>query len=106
MNMHFGFNLSLKIYGSLLALLLLGSLLSGCDAVKERPKMRIGYMNCNSEAETKERFGPLNEFLSQQLNIDFELVSVDTQEFAERFHQGEFDFTHSNSLLYIILREQ
>jgi len=63
-------------------------------------------MNCNSEAETRARFGPLNEYLSQQLGIDFELVSVDTQEFAERFHKGEFDFTHTNSLLYIILREQ
>jgi phosphonate transport system substrate-binding protein len=91
---------------SITLLLLVSSLLTGCDSVKERPKMRIGYMNCNSEAETRARFGPLNEYLSQQLDIDFELVSVDTQEFAERFHQGEFDFTHSNSLLYIILREQ
>ncbi len=96
----------LKLAAGLLFLLLTGSLLAGCDAVKERPKMRIGYMNCNSEAETRARFGPLNEYLSQKLGIDFELVSVDTQEFAERFHKGEFDFTHTNSLLYIILREQ
>lgn len=97
---------NLKIVASCLVVLLSGSFLSGCDSVKERPKMRIGYMNCNSEAETRERFGPLNEYLSQQLDIDFELVSVDTQEFAERFEQGEFSFTHSNSLLYIILRER
>jgi phosphonate transport system substrate-binding protein len=102
--MRLHFNLTLAT--SITLLLLVSSLLTGCDSVKERPKMRIGYMNCNSEAETRARFGPLNEYLSQQLDIDFELVSVDTQEFAERFHQGEFDFTHSNSLLYIILREQ
>jgi ABC-type phosphate/phosphonate transport system substrate-binding protein len=104
--MRFNFDNISKTVGRLLLLLLAGTVLSGCDAAKERPKMRIGYMNCNSEAETKARFGPLNEYLSQQLDIDFELVSVDTQEFAERFHNGEFDFTHSNSLLYIILREQ
>lgn len=104
--MRFRFTLNQALTGSLLTVLLLGPLLNGCDSVKERPKMRIGYMNCNSEAETRARFGPLNEYLSQQLHIDFELVSVDTQDFAERFHQGEFDFTHSNSLLYIVLREQ
>ncbi len=103
--MHYSFTTIFKLSSSLVLLFLFGSILSGCDSVKERPKMRIGYMNCNSEAETKERFGPLNEYLSQQLNIDFELVSVDTQEFAERFEKGEFAFTHSNSLVYIILRE-
>ena len=103
--MHFRFDFSLKTAASLLLVLLFGTLLSGCDSVKERPKMRIGYMNCNSEAETRARFGPLNEYLSQQLNIDFELVSVDTQEFAERFEKGEFAFTHSNSLVYVVLRE-
>ena len=104
--MYLNFDTVSKIAGRFLLLLFVGTVLFGCDAAKERPKMRIGYMNCNSEAETKARFGPLNEYLSQQLDIDFELVSVDTQEFAERFHNGEFDFTHSNSLLYIILREQ
>lgn len=104
--MLFRFSAIPRICFGLLLLSLIVASLSGCDGAKERPKMRIGYMNCNSEAETRERFGPLNEYLSQQLEIDFELVSVDTQEFAERFNNGEFDFTHSNSLLYIILREQ
>lgn len=67
--------------------------------------MRIGYMNCNSEAETLARFRPLTAYLSEQLDIDFEVVPVDTQDFAERFRAGEFDFGHCNSLLYIILKE-
>lgn len=80
--------------------------LAACNDTGSRPKMRIGYMNCNSEKETVERFGPLTAWLSQELNVDFELVPVDTQDFAERFTAGEFEFTHSNSLLYIILKKE
>jgi len=90
----------------LAVLLLAAVLLSACNQSATREKMRIGYMNCNSEQETVERFGPLTAWLSQQLDIDFELVPVDTQEFAERFAAGEFEFTHSNSLLYIILKKE
>lgn len=86
-----------------LAVLLL--LLSGCERHSNRPTLRIGYMNCNSEAETVERFRPLTLYLSKKLGVDFEAVPVDTQDFEERFRKGEFDFTHTNSLLYIILRE-
>ncbi|PLX98482.1 MAG: ABC transporter substrate-binding protein [Desulfuromonas sp.] len=77
----------------------------GCDQVKERPVMRIGYMNCNSEVETVARFSPLTAYLSEQLDIDFKVVPVDTQDFSERFAAGEFEFGHSNSLLYIMLKE-
>lgn len=80
--------------------------LVACKDATSRRKMRIGYMNCNSEKETVERFGPLTAWLSQELDVDFELVPVDTQEFAERFTAGEFEFTHSNSLLYIILKQE
>jgi phosphonate transport system substrate-binding protein len=88
---------------SLLMVLLL--FVAGCDNLKERPVMRIGYMNCNSEAETVARFTPLTVYLSEQLDIDFKVVPVDTQDFEERFTAGEFEFGHSNSLLYIILKE-
>ena len=87
-----------------LALLLILSL-AACQPEGTRPKMRIGYMNCNSETETLKRFRPLTQYLSQKLNVDFEVVPVDTQEFAERFAAGEFEFTHSNSLVYLIMRE-
>jgi len=81
-------------------------LLSGCDGVKERPVVRIGYMNCNNEQETMARFRPLTRYLSEKLGVDFEAVPVDTQDFEQRYKAGEFAFTHTNSLLYIILREQ
>jgi len=93
--------LSLRIYVCCLLVLLL----AGCQGTTERPVMKIGYMNCNSEAETMARFKPLTQYLSDKLEIDFQTVPVDTQDFPERFAAGEFEFTHSNSLVYVIMRE-
>jgi phosphonate transport system substrate-binding protein len=79
--------------------------LSGCEKPLEGPPIRIGYMNCNSEAETMQRFKPLTAYLEKKLGRPFIAVPVNTQEFESRFNAGEFEFTHSNSLLYIILKE-
>ena len=95
------FVLSLRNYAGLLLILLL----AGCQSPTDRPEMKIGYMNCNSEAETLARFRPLTKYLSDKLEIDFQAIPVDTQDFPERFAAGEFDFTHSNSLVYVIMRE-
>ncbi len=94
--------MSLRIYAAFLFILLL----AGCQGTAERPVMKIGYMNCNSEAETLTRFRPLTQYLSDKLEIDFQAIPVDTQDFPERFAAGEFDFTHSNSLVYVIMREE
>ena len=85
--------------------LLAALLLSGCDGKGKRPVMRIGYMNCNNEQETMQRFLPLTRYLSEKLKVEFVPVAVDTHDFEKRFGSGEFAFTHTNSLLYIILRE-
>lgn len=90
----------------LLLPVLLVLLLAGCQGAAERPTMKIGYMNCNSAEETMARFQPLTQYLSDQLNVDFQAVPVDTQDFAERFAAGEFEFAHTNSLVYLILREE
>lgn len=92
---------ALRLLVLLPALLLLG----GCEGAKERPKMKIGYMNCNSEQETLQRFVPLTRYLSEQTGVDFEAVPVETHDFEDRFGAGEFAFTHTNSLLYVILHE-
>ncbi|MDH3999587.1 MAG: phosphate/phosphite/phosphonate ABC transporter substrate-binding protein [Desulfuromonadales bacterium] len=91
----------------LLTLLLIGSLLllAGCEQAVEGPPLRIGYMNCNSAAETVQRFSPLTAYISEKLGRPCETIPVDTQDFEERFAAGEFDFVHTNSLLYIILKE-
>ena len=90
----------------LIATLLSTGLLSGCDKVKNRQKMKIGYMNCNNEQETTGRFVPMTMYLAEKTGVDFEFVPVDTNDFEKRFKTGEFAFTHSNSILYVILKEK
>lgn len=80
-------------------------LLSACDTKQERKVMKIGYMICNSEQETMDRFSPLTRYLTDKTGITFEPVPVDTADFEGRFKKGEFALTHGNSLLYVILRE-
>lgn len=79
--------------------------LAGCKAEGKRPVVKIGYMICNSEEETLSRFTPLTRYLSDRCGVDFVLVPIDTHDFEKRFKQGDLMFTHTNSLLYIILRE-
>lgn len=95
----------MKFFVSILTLVLSALVLSGCEQPLDGPPIRIGYMNCNSEAETMQRFRPLTAYLEQQLGRPCETVPVNTQEFESRFAAGDFTFTHGNSLLYVILRE-
>ena len=90
--------------GALLCLMSL-VMLVGCNKIENRPKMKIGYMNCNNEEETTGRFTPMTRYLSEKTGVDFEFVPVDTNDFEKRFKSGEFAFTHSNSILYVILKE-
>ncbi len=89
----------------LLLLLVFLPLLAGCDQPGSRPVLNIGFMNCNNEQETLARFRPLTTYLSEQVGVDFRTVPVDTHEFEERFAAGDFALTHTNSLLYVILKE-
>ena len=78
---------------------------AGCKTDGKRQVVKIGYMICNSEPETLQRFPPLTRYLSDRVGVDFEVVPVDTHDFESRFKAGEFAFTHTNSLLYVVLRE-
>ncbi len=93
---------TIKIFCLILSL----SLLAGCKGEGRRPVMKIGYMVCNSEKETMQRFVPLTRYLSDRTGVDFVAVPVDTQDFEKRFKAGEFALAHSNSLIYIILKER
>jgi phosphonate transport system substrate-binding protein len=66
-----------------------------------RPTFRIGYMICNSEQETLERFLPLTKYLGEKLGVRFEAVAIDTNDFMKEV--DTLDFTHTNSLLYIMM---
>ena len=79
--------------------------IAGCNGDGKRQVVKIGYMLCNSEQETMQRFLPLTRYLSDKVGVDFEMVPVDTNDFEKRFTNGEFVFTHTNSILYVILRE-
>lgn len=64
-------------------------------------RYRIGYMVCNSEQETLHRFRPLTAFLSKKMGVEFEAVAIDTTGFTREL--DTIHFTHTNSLLYIIM---
>ncbi|MEN8265271.1 MAG: PhnD/SsuA/transferrin family substrate-binding protein, partial [Nitrospirota bacterium] len=76
---------------------------SQTPSVSEPEKIiKVGFMICNSEAETLERFRPLTAWMSKKLGVKMEAVAVDTFKFTREV--DDMDFTHTNSLLYIILK--
>ena len=76
---------------------------ASCRQTEEQPlkTYRIGYMICNSEEETMDRFLPLTSYLSKAMGVKFEAVAVDTLNFGKEVEN--LDFTHTNSLLYVML---
>jgi len=90
----------LKIYVSLAVLFFFLS----CTQTPTKDDMKtytIGYMICNSEQETLQRFKPFTVYLSKKLGVQFEAMAIDTSDFTK--HVDELDFTHTNSLLYVIM---
>lgn len=79
-------------------------LLAGCQA--ESHTFRIGYMICNSLQETRGRFEPLTAFLSRATGARFESVFLDTVDVEDSFAAGQIDFAHTNSLVYVTIRER
>ncbi|RJQ45880.1 MAG: phosphate/phosphite/phosphonate ABC transporter substrate-binding protein [Nitrospiraceae bacterium] len=89
-----------RICVSLLVLFLVVSCTQ--TATKDDKKTyKIGYMICNSEQETLHRFRPFTAYLSRKLGVQFEAMAIDTSDFTK--HLDEMDFTHTNSLLYVIM---
>jgi len=86
------------------AVLIISLLVVSCSpqAADKRPTYRIAYMICNSEKETLDRFLPLTKYLGEKLGVNFEAVAIDTNDFMKEV--DNLDFTHTNSLLYIILQ--
>ncbi len=93
----------ISLFTALIAITL--TALTSCKD-QSRQVVKIGYMNCNNEQETKHRFVPLTRYLSDKVGVEFVMVPVDTHDYEKRFNQGEFAFTHTNSLIYIVLKER
>lgn len=87
-------------------IIILSFLLLSCRTDGRDRVYRIGYMLCNSEKETRARFEPLTRYLSERTGYRFEFVPVDTHEVESRFRSGDFQLAHTNSLLYIVLKER
>lgn len=90
----------------ILVVLIICFALVSCSSSKpqqeqELPTYKIGYMICNSEKETLERFIPFTAYLSKKMGVNFEAVAIDTISFTKEM--DNLDFTHTNSLLYVIL---
>jgi len=71
------------------------------DDAANRPTYKIGYMICNSEKDTLDRFVPFSKYLGDKLGVNFETFAIDTINFTREV--DKLDFVHTNSLLYIIL---
>lgn len=88
---------------TLLCILLCSFLAASCSppSPEELPTYRIGYMICNSEKETLDRFLPLTKYLGEKLGAKFEMIPIHTNEYMKEV--DTLDFTHTNSLLYIMM---
>lgn len=87
----------------ILAALALG--LAGCRGGGDSRPLRVGFMICNSVAETRARFAPLAAHLAEQLGRRVEPVWLDTADFDEAVRAGRFDLIHTNSYLYAWFHE-
>jgi len=74
--------------------------LAGCRGPGDEKPLRVGFMICNSVAETRARFAPLAAHLAEQLGRRVEPVWLDTADFDEAIRAGRFDLIHTNSYLY------
>jgi phosphonate transport system substrate-binding protein len=91
-----------KLFTIIVACLLLVSCSSPEKQKQELPTYKIGFMICNSEQDTLDRFVPFTAYLSKKLGVNFEPVAIDTINFTKEI--DTLDFTHTNSLLYVILQ--
>jgi phosphonate transport system substrate-binding protein len=106
--------LKLKSYASVILSLLVILTLAGAPGCKQKSTKaegaqgkvyKVGFMICNSKQETEARFGPLTQYLTDKLGVRFEPVTIDTIDFEQAVREKKVDFTHTNSLLYIIINK-
>jgi phosphonate transport system substrate-binding protein len=94
----------------LIAVIVLATVL-GCGG-KDGPSgqdeapIRIGYMICNSLSESKARFEPITAYLTEKLGRRFESIYVNTFDFEDLIQDKKVEFTHTNSILYIIFAKE
>jgi phosphonate transport system substrate-binding protein len=93
-----------RIIAAVLLLAVLSSITSCKKGNKGDKTYMIGYMICNNTEETNERFLPITNYLTEKTGYKFEMIAVNTQDFAANYSEKKFDFTHTNSYLFTMLR--
>jgi len=68
--------------------------------------LKIGYMICNSLPESRARFEPISAYLHEKLNRPIESIYINTADVEDYVQKKEVDFTHTNSILYIIFKKR
>mgnify|MGYP001826295418 FL=1 len=92
---------------AIVALLL--SLLSGCSGNDDKSltmdRLRISVLPDQSQAELRERFTPLLDYLSQETGLPYEFVLVkDYEDLLERFHRNELDLVRFGGFAFVRAR--
>ncbi len=93
-------NIAIRLLIVLLTLVFVVSCTSPAPK-EEKPTYKIGFMICNSRLDTLQRFEPFVAYLSKKLDVNFEMVAIDTADFTKQV--DDLHFTHTNSLLYAIM---
>lgn len=71
----------------------------------EQP-IRIGYMICDSQKMSQERFTPFTAYLAEKTGRKVEMVLKNTFEFEELIKNKKVDFFHVNSIIAVLLKEK
>ena len=92
---------------AIIALLL--SMLTGCsgndDESLTTDRLRISVLPDQSEAELRERFTPLLDYLSRETGLSYEFVLVkDYEDLLERFHRNELDLARFGGFAFVRAR--
>jgi len=74
--------------------------------IQDGKPVRIGFMICDSRAESQARFAPLTAYLSEKTGRKFEMILANTFEFEDLARQKKVDFVHVNSIIAIVLNEK
>ncbi len=68
--------------------------------------LKIAYMICVSHEDTESRFKPLTAYLEKEIGQKIDLILFDAEDFEKVMKDKRPDFTHTNSLLYIISKKK
>jgi len=79
---------------------------SSAVSISNGKPLRFGFMICDSQKMSQERFAPFAAYLEEQLGRKVEMVLKNTFEFESLIKNNEIDFFHVNSIIAVLLKEK